>query len=89
MAVANEGEPPPPEILSHLFEPFVSGREGGHGLGLWVTYQTVKQLNGTIAVECRDGEIRFVVNLPLSREGAAETMMADAGETESKPGDTA
>jgi signal transduction histidine kinase len=89
MVVANEGEPPPPEILSHLFEPFVSGREGGHGLGLWVTYQTVKQLNGTIAVECRDGEIRFVVNLPLLREGAAETMMADAGETESKPGDTA
>jgi signal transduction histidine kinase len=77
LMVANEGEPPPREILAHLFEPFVSGREGGHGLGLWVTYQTVKQLNGNISVECRDGEIRFVVCLPLP----AADMKVGAGET--------
>jgi signal transduction histidine kinase len=79
LRVANEGKPPPPEILAHLFEPFVSGREGGHGLGLWVTYQTVKQLNGNISVECRDGEIRFVVCLPLPvadmKVGAGETAL--------------
>lgn len=77
LAVANQGEPPPPEILAHLFEPFVTGREGGHGLGLWVTYQTVRQLNGHIAVECEAGEIRFVVDLPLP---AAE-MKVSPGET--------
>lgn len=68
LAVANEGEPPPPEILSRLFEPFVSGRQGGHGLGLWVSYQTVRQLGGRIAVECDDGEVRFLIHLPLTHE---------------------
>ena len=82
MVVANEGEPPPREILSHLFEPFVSGREGGHGLGLWVTYQTVKQLNGNISVECRDGEVRFVVSLPLSADDASH---AKVGADETAP----
>jgi signal transduction histidine kinase len=80
MVVANEGEPPPREILSHLFEPFVSGREGGHGLGLWVTYQTVKQLNGSISVECRDGEIRFAVSLPLSPDDESHARVG-SGET--------
>lgn len=80
LVVANEGEPPPQKILTHLFEPFVSGREGGHGLGLWVTYQTVKQLDGSIAVECRDGEIRFIVSLPLSPDEAAHTKVG-AGDT--------
>lgn len=65
LIVANDGDPPPPDILSHLFEPFVSGREGGHGLGLWVTYQTIHQLNGHIMVECPEGEVRFIIHLPL------------------------
>jgi|688.fasta_scaffold22988_3 signal transduction histidine kinase len=80
MVVGNEGDPPPPEILSHLFEPFVSGREGGHGLGLWVTYQTVKQLKGAISVECREKEVCFVVSLPLSMDHAAQANVG-AGET--------
>ncbi len=88
LVVANEGEPPPQEILAHLFEPFVSGREGGHGLGLWVTYQTVKQLNGSIAVECRDGEIRFVVSLPLPPDDAAAAKVS-LGETALKQGNAA
>jgi signal transduction histidine kinase len=88
LVVANEGEPPPQEILAHLFEPFVSGREGGHGLGLWVSYQTVKQLNGSIAVECRDGEIRFVVSLPLPPDDAAAAKVS-LGETALKQGNAA
>ena len=33
------------EQLEHLFEPFVERRRGS-GLGLWVTYQIVQQLQG-------------------------------------------
>lgn len=65
LLVANDGTPPPPDILSRIFEPFVSGREGGHGLGLWVTYQTVQQLGGHIAVDSAAGEVIFRVRLPL------------------------
>lgn len=72
LVVANEGDPPPPEILTHLFEPFVTGRESGHGLGLWVTYQMIQQLGGRIAVECAEGQVRFNIHLPLPpREPAA------------------
>ena len=80
LVVANAGEPPPAEILAHLFEPFVSGREGGHGLGLWVSYQTVNQLGGRIAVECGAGEVRFLIHLPLRSEAAASPKVG-AGET--------
>ena len=60
----NAGSPIPPETMSHLFEPFVSGNESGHGLGLWVTYQIVSQLGGQITAESRDGQTRFSVSLP-------------------------
>lgn len=65
LLVANDGEPPPAPILTHIFEPFVSGREGGHGLGLWVTYQIVQQLGGHISVDSSAGQVSFHVQLPI------------------------
>jgi signal transduction histidine kinase len=54
---------------AHLFEPFANADERGHGLGLWVCYQVVRQLGGNIAVESgiRDGLGRtsFHVTLPV------------------------
>lgn len=88
LVVANAGEPPPAQILAHLFEPFVSGREGGHGLGLWVSYQTVKQLGGHIAVECGDGEVRFQVQLPLPGDNVTQIAKVGAGDT-ANPEDSA
>ncbi|OHC65593.1 MAG: hypothetical protein A2045_00670 [Rhodocyclales bacterium GWA2_65_20] len=64
IATENSGRPIPPEIMNHLFEPFVSNNDTGHGLGLWVTYQIVSQLGGQIAVENRDAMTRFSVSLP-------------------------
>jgi signal transduction histidine kinase len=69
VVVTNSGAPLPPQVREHLFEPFVSGREGGHGLGLWVSYLTVTQLGGQIAAcEASEG-VCFRVALPL--QGAA------------------
>jgi signal transduction histidine kinase len=65
LVVDNDAGDTPPGRLEHLFEPFVSLREGGHGLGLWVTYQIVQQLDGVIAAECKNGEVRFEVWLPM------------------------
>jgi len=63
--VINQAEPIPQARMEHLFEPFVSAREGGSGLGLWVTYQIVSQLGGRIAATCGNGEVRFEAWLPL------------------------
>ena len=54
---------------AHLFEPFANEDAHGHGLGLWVCYQIVRQLGGNIAVEseAHDGAGRtaFKVAIPL------------------------
>ncbi|MCX7168539.1 MAG: ATP-binding protein [Rhodocyclales bacterium] len=57
-------------LMDHLFEPFVSGNEEGHGLGLWVTYQIVTQLGGQISAESRDGLTQFQVMLPVGESHA-------------------
>jgi signal transduction histidine kinase len=63
--VRNDGRFIPAELMEHLFEPFSSGSEGGTGLGLWVTYQIVEQLRGTIRVRSGPPETEFAVALPL------------------------
>lgn len=65
ITVSNDGAFIPQERMEYLFEPFASGREAGHGLGLWVTYQIVQQLGGEIAASSEPGETCFRVILPL------------------------
>jgi len=63
--VRNDGHPIPAEQMEHLFEPFSKGTDGGSGLGLWVTYQIVEQLRGTIRVRNGPPDTEFAVALPL------------------------
>ncbi len=66
ISVSNDGNMLNPEQISHLFEPFCTFSEGGHGLGLWVTYQIVTQLGGTISVKKEPHEhMNFTVKIPL------------------------
>ncbi|NMM29209.1 MAG: HAMP domain-containing protein [Glaciimonas sp.] len=65
LSVENDGKHITNEQLDYLFEPFVTGQENGHGLGLWVTYQIVQQLKGEISVKSQPGETRFIVSLPI------------------------
>ena len=65
LEIRNDGRSIPAELMDHLFEPFSSGSEGGSGLGLWVTYQIVEQLRGTIRVKSGPPETEFAVALPL------------------------
>lgn len=68
--VDNSGQPIDSDIMQHLFEPFIS--QHGTGLGLWVTYQIVQQLNGEIRAENLSDGVRFEVVLPLLRTGMVE-----------------
>jgi signal transduction histidine kinase len=63
--VSNNGSYIPKEKIPFLFEPFTSLNEGGSGLGLWVIYQIVQQLGGTIAVQSEPDKTQFTVQLPL------------------------
>ncbi|MCW8841096.1 MAG: HAMP domain-containing histidine kinase [Gammaproteobacteria bacterium] len=63
--ICNSGEPIPEKQMSHLFEPFVHYRADGNGLGLWVCYQIVTQLGGTIEAANRDDETCFTATIPI------------------------
>ena len=68
--VANDGAHIPPEQMRHLFEPFAEQREARKGLGLWVTYQIVRQLGGEIEVRSQPGDTVFCAKLPIPPETA-------------------
>ena len=56
------------ELKDKIFFPLISGREGGHGIGLTIAQNFVSQHHGTIEVESRPGETRFSVQLPIAGE---------------------
>ncbi len=61
LIVENEGPEIPREKMLHLFEPFLQDATG-NGLGLWVTYQLVLQLDGIIEVKSVAGKTKFDVS---------------------------
>ncbi|MDH3354939.1 MAG: ATP-binding protein [Chromatiales bacterium] len=65
IVVSNQGEAIESEQLEHLFEPFVQFKKGGSGLGLWVCYQIIEQLEGLIGVSSDDDMTTFTVIIPL------------------------
>lgn len=65
LTIENTGKPLSPEQLAHLFEPFTPFSENGNGLGLWICYQIVTQLGGTIRAESTPVQTRFTVTLPI------------------------
>lgn len=71
MVIENDGKQLTPEQMSHLFEPFSPLSEGGHGLGLWVTYQIVQQLGGRIVPAQRFDRVIFTVTLPFGKSAPA------------------
>ena len=66
MVVENNGTSLSPEQLSRLFEPFTQFSDNGNGLGLWICYQIVTQLGGTIQAESDTILTRFSVTFPLN-----------------------
>ena len=72
VVIANGGQTLTPAQTAHLFEPFSGADERGRGLGLWVCYQIVRQLGGSIAVESDmpegNGRTVFTVRIPLGTQ---------------------
>ena len=56
------------EVAARIFEPFFTTRQGGHGLGLWICQDLLRQQGGSIRVFNRDGT-RFEVHLISEASG--------------------
>ncbi len=69
LCVIDDGPGPPPEIADHLFEPFVSSKSSGRGLGLALVDKLVRD-NGGIIQFAREGTPErtvFRILLPRAR----------------------
>ncbi|MDC1383014.1 ATP-binding protein [Candidatus Puniceispirillum sp.] len=57
----------PDDIRDHLFDPFVSGRIGGSGLGLTMVASVVADHGGMIEVDSMLGRTAFRMNFPVAK----------------------
>ena len=58
----------PVDVLPHLFDPFYTTKEPGHGtgLGLSVAYGIVGEMGGTLQAENLEDGARFTILLPTA-----------------------
>jgi len=62
----------PPDIAGDIFDPFVSGRENGTGLGLALTAKIISDHGGWVSVASAIGRTVFRISLPLAPRNIKE-----------------
>ena len=71
--VIDDGPGLPQDIANDLFEPFVSGRENGTGLGLALAAKIISDHEGWISVSSTPGRTVFRISLPRSEQEMENT----------------
>nr|WP_294519988.1 ATP-binding protein [uncultured Rhodopila sp.] len=72
VAVRDNGSGIPEDIRPHLFEPFVTSKSTGSGLGLSLVAKIVGDHGGLIEVDSRPGRTEFRLHLPVVTEKDAD-----------------
>jgi two-component system nitrogen regulation sensor histidine kinase GlnL len=73
VAVRDNGLGIPEDIRPHLFEPFVSSKAAGNGLGLALVAKIMGDHGGLIEVDSRPGRTEFRLHLPVLSERDADS----------------
>jgi two-component system nitrogen regulation sensor histidine kinase GlnL len=68
ISVRDNGPGIPDDIRRHLFEPFISTKATGSGLGLALVAKIVADHGGLIDMESRPGRTEFRIHLPVFEE---------------------
>jgi two-component system nitrogen regulation sensor histidine kinase GlnL len=71
--VRDNGPGIPEDILPHLFDPFVSSKAAGNGLGLALVAKLMGDHGGLIEVDSRPGRTEFRLHLPVLTERDADS----------------
>ncbi|MCC5987699.1 MAG: PAS domain-containing protein [Pararhodobacter sp.] len=64
--IIDDGPGLPPGIAENVFEPFVSGRENGTGLGLALVSKIIGAHDGWVECDSRPGRTVFRISLPVA-----------------------
>ena len=67
MLVTDQGPGISPQVRDRLFDPFVTTKSGGSGLGLSIVQRAVQAHGGIVTVSPPGEETRFTIVLPKSR----------------------
>ncbi|SLN41749.1 Nitrogen regulation protein NR(II) [Aquimixticola soesokkakensis] len=70
--IIDDGPGIPPDIAADIFEPFVSGRENGTGLGLALVSKIISDHEGWISVDSVPGRTAFRISLPVAPKDSAK-----------------
>ncbi len=68
VSITNNGKKIPPHVLENIFEPFISTKNLGTGLGLAVCKEIIEKHNGQISVISDDNHTTFSFWLPLYKQ---------------------
>jgi signal transduction histidine kinase/DNA-binding response OmpR family regulator len=66
--VVDTGSGIPQEIIEKIFEPFVTTKEDGSGLGLFVSYGIIQNHSGRLELSTGKKGTTFVISLPVTQE---------------------
>ena len=73
VVIADRGPGIPEDLLQRVFEPSVSTKHDGMGLGLTLVKKTVEDMGGTIRIESRVGHgTKVIMTLPTTSKGAKQ-----------------
>jgi len=68
--VADTGPGLPPDVVSHLFEPVATSKDGDHaGLGLAISRGLVERMHGQLTCRSTPEGTRFLIHLPTLQNG--------------------
>ena len=79
IAVTDDGPGIPDDLRDRLFEPFVSGKAGGTGLGLPVVHRAVEAHRGVVLVDRLPQGTQFSIMLPASPAAVGASFPSGSG----------
>jgi two-component system, NtrC family, nitrogen regulation sensor histidine kinase GlnL len=79
VTITDNGPGVPETLIRDIFDPFVSSKVNGSGLGLSLVSKFVSDHGGTVECDSRPGRTRFLLRLPVWRgDDPRDTMGTEA-----------